>query len=583
MANVLAELFQNIANEIKLKTGDNSLMKPLEFPEKIHSINTGTAKLVPLTVTENGIYIPNKTFDPSGGTYRFKESYTQEELSVLYAQASAAYEFPMNDFATGAFLIDNEDDQSTALAVVRFTLGSNSFYCLMKNGAEPKVWGPVEVASVLGHSSEGWYTVTDANTMALTPCDIPEYPIVSGATYIVSMDDIALLFDCDDIDGYSSVTVDVKNSGSVEDAVVWNVTFIGADGSTLCQKLCLDGDACYDPVITEKISTPTKESTPQYTFAYNGWSLTDGGAADGNALSAVTSDRTVYAAFEENLVYYTVRFFDGDILMKTERVAYGEKATPPDTEKGGGFTFDGWTPSDLKITGDTDFYGTWTESTKLEAYTWAEIAAISESGEAQNKFFLGDTKTFTTTDGKTYTAQIIGFNHDDLTSGSGKAGISFLMTNATAETYAMTTKGYDSTGRGGCWEHSNLRTITNNTIYGSFPDELKAAIKTVKKLSRQSFGPVVREKIATNDNCWILSVGEVDDSNYLYEDGTEYQFLQEHPSVLVCSSACWLRSGSSSNSNYMTKIYAGGTLPTTGSTLAAGGTTKLPLRFGFCI
>lgn len=41
MANVLGELFGNIANAIREKTGDTTTMKPAEFPEKISSIEAG--------------------------------------------------------------------------------------------------------------------------------------------------------------------------------------------------------------------------------------------------------------------------------------------------------------------------------------------------------------------------------------------------------------------------------------------------------------------------------------------------------------------------------------------------------------
>lgn len=427
MANVLAELFANTASAIREKTGDSGTMKPAEFPEKIRGIETGsTSKLVPLIVTENGTYTPSGAFDPSGGTYSFKASYTQEYLSALYAEASVSGTFPLNETTTGASLINNGD--TTALYALCFAFGANNYYGLMKECDEPKFWVSIEVATALGQSAEGWYTPTGTS---FTPSDIPEYPVVENATYTVGLDDIALLFEYDDFDGYSSVTVNVV--GSATDAIVWTVTFIGADGSFFYEKPCISGDDCYDPVITGKIETPTKESTVQYTYSYRGWSLTSGGSADDSALSAVTEDRTVYAAFAENIRYYTVRFYDGETIMKTESVAYGSQATPPSTEKGDGYMFDGWTPSDLTITGDTDFYGSWKQSEKLEAYTWEEIAAISESGEAKNKFFVGDTKTFTFTNlgGGTYTstAILIGFNHDDLADGSGKAGMTFMCMN----------------------------------------------------------------------------------------------------------------------------------------------------------
>ena len=42
MANVLGELFGNIASAIREKTGDAGKIKPAEFPEKISGISSGT-------------------------------------------------------------------------------------------------------------------------------------------------------------------------------------------------------------------------------------------------------------------------------------------------------------------------------------------------------------------------------------------------------------------------------------------------------------------------------------------------------------------------------------------------------------
>jgi WD40 repeat protein len=107
------------------------------------------------------------------------------------------------------------------------------------------------------------------------------------------------------------------------------------------------------------ISTPTKESTVSQTFTYSGWSLTEGGAASSSALKNVTEDRTVYAAFTSAARKYTARFYDdAGVLMQESQVAYGTKATPPNTAKDGQI-FNGWTPSDLTIYGDTDFVGAW--------------------------------------------------------------------------------------------------------------------------------------------------------------------------------------------------------------------------------
>lgn len=149
-----------------------------------------------------------------------------------------------------------------------------------------------------------------------------------------------------------------KSMGGGSSADVRYVTFIGADGTVLYKKPVAVGDDCVDVVAKGLISTPTKEMTVAEVYTYSGWSLIEGGAASSSALKSVAEDRTVYAAFTTSARKYTVRFLDGDTVMKTEQVVYGTQATPPNTTKEG-YAFVSWTPSNLTIYGDTDFVGTW--------------------------------------------------------------------------------------------------------------------------------------------------------------------------------------------------------------------------------
>jgi WD40 repeat protein len=114
--------------------------------------------------------------------------------------------------------------------------------------------------------------------------------------------------------------------------------------------------------------------------------LTAGGTASASALNVVTGDRTVYAAYTQNVRYYTARFYDGATLMQEPQlVAYGSKATPPDTTKAG-YAFVGWTPSDLTIYADTDFYGTWEEDIYAVAIDAPEALPL---GDMYNCEFYG--------------------------------------------------------------------------------------------------------------------------------------------------------------------------------------------------
>lgn len=66
-----------------------------------------------------------------------------------------------------------------------------------------------------------------------------------------------------------------------------------------------------------------------------------------------------------------------------------------------------------------------TLSTTFADATWAEIVEIAESGLAPAVFKVGETKNITDTNINSWTVQIVGFNHDDKTDGSGKAAITF--------------------------------------------------------------------------------------------------------------------------------------------------------------
>lgn len=82
MANVLAELFQDIANAIRAKTGGSSYMKPIDFPERIEKIDVGS-DLASITAKDNGVYYMSKSIE-LGKQYAFKNSYTKEELQALF-------------------------------------------------------------------------------------------------------------------------------------------------------------------------------------------------------------------------------------------------------------------------------------------------------------------------------------------------------------------------------------------------------------------------------------------------------------------------------------------------------------------
>ena len=150
-----------------------------------------------------------------------------------------------------------------------------------------------------------------------------------------------------------------KSMGGGSSADVRYVTFIGADGTELYKKAVAVGDDCVDIAAKGLISTPTKEMTVAEVYTYSGWSLTEGGAASSSALTNVTEDRTVYAAFTASARLYAARFLIDDDVISESQVAYRAKATPPTNPTKDGYIFVSWTPSDFTIYEDTDFISNW--------------------------------------------------------------------------------------------------------------------------------------------------------------------------------------------------------------------------------
>lgn len=156
-------------------------------------------------------------------------------------------------------------------------------------------------------------------------------------------------------------------SGGSSDAEVVYVTFMSHDGATeLYKRAVVPGNTCVDVVSFGLLETPIKESSTESTFTFSGWSLTGGGSADSAALLDVTENRVVYAADTTSVRSYTIRFWDGDTLLTTLNVNYGE--TPEYTAEKDGYRFDGWSPAISVVTGEADYYAQWIDLSQMVAY-----------------------------------------------------------------------------------------------------------------------------------------------------------------------------------------------------------------------
>ena len=105
-----------------------------------------------------------------------------------------------------------------------------------------------------------------------------------------------------------------------------------------------------------KPADPTKESTAQFDYTFLGWSLDGVNVVDVGV--AGSENVTYYAVYAAVLRFYTIRFLNGDTVLQTGLVAYGEvpvytgEEPVPEVD----YAVDGWTPDIAAVTGDMDYY-----------------------------------------------------------------------------------------------------------------------------------------------------------------------------------------------------------------------------------
>ena len=216
---------------------------------------------------------------------------------------------------------------------------------------------------------------------------------------------------------------------------------------------------------------------------------------------------------------------------------------------------------------------------------WVTIAELSENGQAQSSFSVGDEKTIELTTGEQVTLVILGFNHDDLTSG-GKAGMTIGMKNLLATTYRMNAT---ATNEGG-WDESEMRTSTMATLLSQLPSDLQGVIKQVNK--KATAGGASTSITTSADKLWLLAEVEVDGTTSAgyADEGEQYEYWKTVKDGTVAADrikylsngsgsayAWWLRSPNVSGSVYFSGFDSTGGVDSGYAVIARG------VSFGFCV
>lgn len=212
------------------------------------------------------------------------------------------------------------------------------------------------------------------------------------------------------------------------------------------------------------------------------------------------------------------------------------------------------------------FLGSWAElpglppvGTSLAACTWEQINRIGAAGKQADYFAIGDEKPITLSTSEVITLQIIGFNHDNLSGGtSGKAPITFGFKSCMNTAQKMNPTSTNVGGYSGC----ALYTTINNAIYNSLPDDLRAVMKNVSKLT--SAGNQSATIVTTQEKLFLLSEVEIFGSiTYAKSgEGTQYAFFTNGgarvKTIAGVASSWWERSPNGSNATAFCDVTSSG-------------------------
>lgn len=191
--------------------------------------------------------------------------------------------------------------------------------------------------------------------------------------------------------------------------------------------------------------TPTKQSTQQYDYTFDGWSMEIDGERIEGVLDNITCDTTLYPHFLQVPIPYrpTITFYDGNTILQQKTVNVGETASYDGAVPAkDGNSFLGWVlsePSSQIV--DSDDVTTYQQITNVQediscwtVYgdkriihdSWDVISQRSAAGTASDYYNIGDMKRIHLEGSigvrrfnRDLYVYILGFNHNANLEGNG--------------------------------------------------------------------------------------------------------------------------------------------------------------------
>ena len=212
----------------------------------------------------------------------------------------------------------------------------------------------------------------------------------------------------------------------------------------------------------------------------------------------------------------------------------------------------------------------------LEQTSWEQVRAASRAGIADAVWNVGDEKKLYLDSGEVLTAQIYGFNHDDLTDG-GKAGITFGLKDIMQDARAMA----ESASNAGGFASTSMYEYLNGYIYSVMPADLRYNVGAADKKTYAKNGRLLTESMKiflfSESECFgtvYHSMGQEGEKYEIFTDDESRIKLQPLPDIREW----WERSVRAEDDSSYCIVHATGHAGYTSASWPYAG-----VNFGFCV
>ncbi|MBQ7123826.1 MAG: InlB B-repeat-containing protein, partial [Oscillospiraceae bacterium] len=173
----------------------------------------------------------------------------------------------------------------------------------------------------------------------------------------------------------SGITGNTEYTATFEQVTnTYTVTWVDENGTTLDEQVLP-----YDAIPVYGGETPSKETTAEHTFTFNGWKdvAKNVNYTNGAQLPAVSSDVTYKVLFQQTTNQYLIIWVNEDgTELSRETVSYGNTPTykgnvpvkDPDAQYT--YTHSGWIPEVSSVTGEATYKATYSTTINKYTVTW---------------------------------------------------------------------------------------------------------------------------------------------------------------------------------------------------------------------